>query len=246
MLPLLVRRCRSYILSAWDVVLMSTAYLLSSGMTILVSISLANSTARVRNLGEKIPPSILKSKEYSQHTSTIQERFMAVAPDLKGINAYRYQRQISPGIQEFMEAVLFQHYLETQSILSPTDSARMVPEDVLLTEDDYVLGLFDMTGELMRYGITQMATNGALPTSKSAGGGNILTVLQGLRARLEVLDVSGSYGLAKNIEQKMGITRASVEKVENAVYSMTVRGKERPKGWNPGVDAPREVGEVEG
>ncbi len=197
-------------------------------------------------MGQKIPPPMIKSKEYSQHTSTIHERFLSVASDLQGINAYRYQRQISPGIQEFMEAVLFRHYLETQSILSPSEAAKLISEDILLTEDDYVLGLFDMTGELMRYAITQMATNGELPASKAAGGANVLTELQDLRTKLEALDMSGSYGLSKNIEQKMSTTRSSVEKVENAVYSMTVRGKERPKGWNPGIDAPRPVGEVEG
>ncbi|ERF76573.1 hypothetical protein EPUS_05846 [Endocarpon pusillum Z07020] len=201
---------------------------------------------RIRNLGEKIPTPIIKSKEYSQHTSTIHERFVSVAPDLKGINAYRYQRQISPGIQEFMEAVLFRHYLETQSILSPSEAAKLISENILLPEDDYVLGLFDMTGELMKYAITQMATNGELPASRTGGGGNILTGLQDLRTNLEALDVSGSYGVGRNIEQKMSTTRTSVEKVENAVYSMTVRGKERPKGWNPGMDTSRPVGEVEG
>jgi predicted translin family RNA/ssDNA-binding protein len=198
-------------------------------------------------LGEKIPQAILKSKEYSQHTSTIQERFVSVTPDLRGINAYRYQRQISPGIQEFMEAVLFQHYLETQSILAPNESAKRVPENLLLTEDDYILGLFDMTGELMRYAITKLATSGDLPASKfERGGANILTTLQDLRTNLEALDVSGSYGLAKDIQQKMTTTKSSVEKVEKAVYEMTVRGNERPKGWNPGLDVSREVGEVGG
>lgn len=209
-------------------------------------ILLANPYARVRNLGEKIPQSILKSKEYSQYTSTIQNRLDAIAPDLQGINAYRYQRQISPGIQELMEAILFQHYLETESLLTPMESTSRIPEGILLTEDDYILGLFDMTGELMRYAITQIATTGELATSNSAGRGSILTVLQELRTRLETLDVCGSFGLAKNVELKMSTTRQSVEKVETAVYSMTVRGNERPKGWNPGLDGPREVAEVEG
>lgn len=144
-----------------------------------------------------------------------------------------------------MEAVLFQHYLETQSILPPNEAAKRLPEDILLTDDDYALGLCDMTGELMRYAITQLAMNGGLPAPKS-GKSNILTVLQDLRTSLEALNVSGSYGLSKEIERKLGTTRASVEKVENAVYSMTVRGQERPKGWYPGLDSPREVGEVEG
>lgn len=205
----------------------------------------ANSNARVRNPGEQIPQSILKSKEYSQHISTIQDRFGSIASDLQGINGHRYQRQISPGIQELMEAILFRNYLETQSLLSPTESASRIPEGVLLTEDDYILGLFDMTGELMRYAITQIATTGELATSGLPGKGSILTVLQELRTKLETLDVSGSFGLAKNVEPKMSTTRQSVEKVETAVYSMTVRGNERPKGWNPGLDGPREVGEVE-
>ena len=171
---------------------------------------------------------------------------MSIAPDLKGVNAYRYSWQISPGIQEFVEAVLFQHYLESQSLLSPTDSARLIPEGVLLTVDDYILGLFDMTGELMRYAITYMAMNTELPASNSVGGATVLVQLQDLRTKLEALDTNGRFGLSRNIEQKMSTTRASVEKVENAVYSMTVRGKERPKGWNPGLDASRQVGEVEG
>jgi predicted translin family RNA/ssDNA-binding protein len=225
---------------------MATAYSPSRGKTAYGSrYGSAKFTARVRNLGHRIPQSILTSKEYSQHTSTIQERFESVGTDLNGLNAYRYQRQISPGIQEFMEAVLFQHYIETQSILSPAESAKHMPEKILLTEDDYILGLFDMTGELMRYSITQLATSGG-PTSKSAGGGKILTVLQNLRRNLEALDARGSFGLAKEFERKMSTTKASVEKVENAVYSLTVRGKERPKGWNPGSDASREVVEVEG
>ena len=197
-------------------------------------------------MGEGIPSSLLKSKDYSQHTTTIRDRFVSIAPDLRGINAYRYQRQISPGIQEFMEAVLFRHYLETESILSPSESVKLLPENLQLTEDDYILGLFDMTGELMRYAITQVASHGTLPVSKSPGRANLLVGLQDLRIELEALNTSGSFALARDVGQKMSTTRASVEKVENVVYSMTVRGKERPKGWNPGFDAAREMGEVEG
>ena len=161
------------------------------------------------------------------------------------INAHRYYRQISPGIQEYVEAVLFQHYLETEKLLSLEDCAGKLPGGILLTEEDYILGLFDMTGELMRYAVTQLASRGELPTGSTNGQANILTTLQDLRRSLETLDASGSHGLARCMDKKMGTTKTSVEKVENAVYSMTVRGKERPKGWNPGLDVPREMGEVE-
>ena len=86
--------------------------------------------------------------------STIQTLFKSIEQDLEGINAYRYQRQISGGIQEYMEAVLFQHYLETTKLMTYDDAARTLPGNVQLTHDDYALGLFDMTGELMRFAVT--------------------------------------------------------------------------------------------
>jgi hypothetical protein len=39
-----------------------------------------------------------------------------------------------------------------------------------LPPEDYVLGLFDMVGELMRFSITAMATNGAIPGASSDDG----------------------------------------------------------------------------
>jgi predicted translin family RNA/ssDNA-binding protein len=165
--------------------------------------------------------------------------FTSIRDDLQGINAYRYQNQISPGMQEYVEALLFQHYLETGRIMIWEEAAQAVPGRVLLTHDDYLLGLFDMTGELMRFAITYLATNGSLPessnTTDSSSGekANILTDLQQLRANLEGIDARASFALARDFESKLKTTRASVEKVEYGVYNMLVRGKERPKGWRP-------------
>jgi predicted translin family RNA/ssDNA-binding protein len=182
--------------------------------------------------------------------STIQHLFKSIRPDLQGINAHRYQRQISGGIQEYMEAVLFQHYLESEKIMTHDDAARTISGNVPLTHDDYALGLFDMTGELMRFAVTYLATNGSLPGADQIGHEpgrpSILTAMQLLRSHLETVDVSSSYGLARDFEQKLKTTRASVEKVEYGVYSMLVRGKERPKGWRPdAIDGPRDGDEVE-
>ena len=67
----------------------------------------------------------------------------------------------------------------------------------MLTEDDFLLGLFDMTGELMRYAITGMATGGVLPGSDSGsssgkGRGDILADMRALRMGFEGLDLQGS------------------------------------------------------
>jgi predicted translin family RNA/ssDNA-binding protein len=185
--------------------------------------------------------------------STIRQLLQSVVPDLQGLNAHRYRGNITGGIQEFMEAVLFQHYLETQRLMSFEDAGKQLPDGVVLTYEDYLLGVFDMTGELMRFAITYMATHGQLPGDDATTGSqgersSILTDMQSLRSELEGIDAGGSYGLSKEFSQKLKTTRNSIEKVENGVYSMIVRGKERPKGWRPDTslaDAPREAEQIE-
>lgn len=182
--------------------------------------------------------------------TTINNLFQTIVPDLQGINANRYRSNITGGVQEFMEAVLFQHYLETQHLLVFEDAATKVPEGVVLTYEDYVLGVFDMTGELMRFAITYMATNGRLPGGQGniTSNSSILADMQVLRCGLESVDASGNYSLSKEFFQKLKTTRASTEKIENGVYSMIVRGKERPKGWRPDTglaEGPRESDQVE-
>lgn len=162
---------------------------------------------------------------------TIRRLFESIVPDLDGINAHRYHYNITGGIQEFMEAVLFQHYLETQRLLSHQEAAGLLPSGIQLSQEDYLLGIFDMTGELMRFSVTYMATNGRLP-----GGGSletsVLADMQALRGMLEGMNTTGHREL-KEFDKKLTVTKQSVEKVENSVYSMLVRGKERPKGWRP-------------
>ncbi len=206
---------------------------------------------RTRELGIPIHASV--SKQTAPMYSTIHKLLQSIVPDLQGLNAHRYRSNITGGIQEFMEAVLFQHYLETQRLMSFEDASKQLPEGVVLTYEDYLLGVFDMTGELMRFAITYMATNGQLPGGASStelheGKSSILTDMQSLRSELEGIDAGGSYGLSKEFWQKLKTTRTSIEKVENGVYSMIVRGKERPKGWRPDIslaDAPRDAEQIE-
>ncbi|KIW17695.1 hypothetical protein PV08_04890 [Exophiala spinifera] len=205
---------------------------------------------RVREINRPIHAGI--SKTTTPMYATIRQLLQSIVPDLQGLNAQRYRGNISGGIQEYMEAVLFHHYLEHRTLMGFEDAQGHLPEGVLLTYEDYALGVFDMTGELMRFAVTYLATNGRLPGVGGGGGGDddqrdgsILADLQRLRSELEQLDASGSYSLNKEFAMKMKTTRASVEKVENGVYSMIVRGKERPKGWRPDLGEDRDRTEVE-
>lgn len=137
-----------------------------------------------------------------------------------------------------MEAISFQHYLETQTLITHVQAQSKLPEGIVLPEDDYVLGLFDLVGELMRFAITTMATNGELPrgvpsTEGEGEGRDILTDLRALRTCFEHLNTTAGGGMKRDIEKKMEVMRTCVEKVEAAVYGMIIRERERPKGWVP-------------
>lgn len=191
-----------------------------------------------------LPPKI--ASETREKSAAISTQFQTIAPDLVGINAWRYQRQISGGIQEFMEAVSFEHYLRHQRLITLEEASKLLPEGVDLTGDDYVLGIFDLVGELMRFAITTMATTGSLPGSKTEGSEeqrDILVDLRLLRTSFEALDTTscGGTGLGKDVEKKMEVMKTCVEKVETAVYGMIIRGQERPKGWVPDLTDDRAV-----
>ena len=191
----------------------------------------------VRTLQSPIPPHV--AKENDPRHQQIHDLFTAISPDLQGTNAWRYQRQISSGIQEYIEAISFQHYLATQTLLMYDEAQKMIPGNIPLTEDDYLLGLFDLTGELMRFAITTIATSGALPRGTEARR-DVLEDLRVLRMQFERLDTSAAHGtgspLKREVEKKMEVMRTSVEKVEAAVYGMIIRGRERPKGWIPELE----------
>ncbi|QDS69009.1 hypothetical protein FKW77_009507 [Venturia effusa] len=223
---------------------------------------------RTREVKQPITPKIQKDSQ--QYWDTISKLYVGISCDLQGLNSYRYLRQITGGNQEFMEALTFQHYLETQELISYEASAKRLAQlggeggAVLLTPSDYVLGVFDMVGELMRFSITAMATSGKLPTSRAdqdvlmadadtegssqkleAEDRDVLTDLRNLRIHLEALDASSDGAFGKDIGKKMGVMQVCVQKVENALYGLIVRGSERPKGWLPDLNTgPRE--EIEG
>ncbi|CAO2657494.1 Nn.00g036200.m01.CDS01 [Neocucurbitaria sp. VM-36] len=229
---------------------------------------------RVRTVGQAVPPFVTKNN--TQYWETIEKQYASIAADLQGLNAYRYSHNITGGNQEFMEALSFQHYLETQSLISYDEAkariAKMSGEagDVPLTPEDYVLGICDMTGELMRFSVTSMATNGSLPSSKQnipkkrvkqdtneddAGEGmdidedpssveeaqkprTVLDDLRAIRLQLEMFEAPSGSKFAHDLEtKKMPVMRECVDKVEKALYGLTVRGSERPKGWLPDMSS---------
>lgn len=206
-----------------------------------------------------LPASVIKGNK--QYYDSISAQFASVSHDLQGLNAHRYARQISGGCQEYIEAASFERYLTTATLLSYDEALLQVKQldpdgpGVELSPEDYLLGIYDMTGELMKFSITAMATSGALPEidahyadsalPAASVKRNVLTDMRSLRAALESLD-AGTGPFAKDVDKKMEVMRASVEKVEKALYGLIVRGAERPPGWMPDTTEASRAVEVEG
>ncbi|KAJ5175738.1 uncharacterized protein N7482_001615 [Penicillium canariense] len=193
---------------------------------------------RVRTTNQPIPPKI--AQENDTRLEQIQKLFASVTPDLTSINAWRYQRQISGGIQEYIEAISFDHYLRTETLITHAEVAARLP-GILVTEEDYLMGLFDLTGEMMRFAVTALSSGNTTPTDAAKAG--ILLDLRAVRARCEALSVPGRHRsfMYKDLFKKTEVMQNSVEKVERAAYGILVRGSERPSGWTPDLSGPMEV-----
>ncbi|EMD41657.1 hypothetical protein CERSUDRAFT_102067 [Gelatoporia subvermispora B] len=95
----------------------------------------------------------------------IQNMFAAVRGEVVGDRFWRYQKNVSPGLQEYIEALSFAHYLEHENMISYDEVQKtLCAEDGTphfpLPVEDYLLGLSDLTGELMRFAISSISRRG--------------------------------------------------------------------------------------
>ncbi|KAL2018728.1 hypothetical protein VTK56DRAFT_434 [Thermocarpiscus australiensis] len=222
------------------------------------------SLQRVRHIESQLPANI--QAEVDSRLAEIAKLLATLAPEIQGINRYRYSRSLMC-LEELVEALTFAHYLRTQTLigyeqLSPVleDLTRQgaAPEDevmpdandaaggpekpaqaaqhtIALTENDYLYGVFDLTGEMMRFATTSTALTGTM-ASGSAGGGadeprTIAQDMHDLGSFFEMLPVRSGDRFAW--EKKLEVMRQSVQKVEKLAYDRIIRGSERPQGWIP-------------
>ncbi|KAE8355699.1 Translin family-domain-containing protein [Aspergillus coremiiformis] len=190
------------------------------------------SLQRIRKINAPLPPHI--TTETQTRFTQIQSLFNSALPDLTGPNNWRYQRQLSGAVQEFIEALSFHHYLQWQRLISLREVVAKLPAEVLVTGDDYLLGLFDLTGEMMRFAVTALSAGSVEGTGGLSGEQvGIVVDLREMRSLFEALSVPPTHGLMRDLGKKMEVMQGSVEKVERAAYGVLVRGSERPVGWMP-------------
>lgn len=191
-----------------------------------------------RASGSNDPSGIFKQAEEKLQLAE-ETKFRVVAQELVGTDPQQFIRAYSPGLQEYIEAVTFLHYLQHKALLGlPSITERLIfPADVKMeneTQDDagsvspklcvpippleYFLGVADLTGEVMRLAINSVG-NGDLDTP--------VEVCQFLR-ELE-LGFTSLGNTNREISRKIRTLRQSLRKVETACYTLQMRGSEIPK-----------------
>ncbi|KAK7901946.1 hypothetical protein WMY93_018715 [Mugilogobius chulae] len=171
----------------------------------------------------------------------VRQKIGLIADELRGEDIYQFHRAITPGIQEYVEAVSFQHFIRHRTLISLEEiNARLVymrteKEDpkapteagplgtyVLtfqVTPSDYLLGVADLTGELMRLCISSVG-NGDIDTPFQ-----LSQFLRQIHDGFSYIGNTGPYEVSK----KLHTLRQSLGKVEDACYALRVRGSEIPK-----------------
>lgn len=200
----------------------------------------------LRKISNPLPGHI--TKDTDAKFAQIRTLFDAVVSEMDPLNTHRYQRNISPAIEEFIEAVSFAHYLQHQELISIDAIRAKLPAEILVTDEDYAMGLFDLTGEIMRFAVTSlstgnMAAEGDGDGMAATGGGpklpssqaGLVSDIQQIRSNFEAISVPRRHDVFRDYPKKTEVMQNSVEKVERAAYGILVRGSERPAGWTPDV-----------
>lgn len=171
----------------------------------------------------------------------VRQKIGQIAEELRGEDIYQFHRAFTPGIQEYVEAVSFLHYIRHRTLISLEEiNARLVfmrtvkadakdsskalaPHAQVLTfqvmPSDYLLGIADLTGELMRMCISSVG-NGDIDTPFQ-----LSQFLRQIHDGFSYIGNTGPYEVSK----KLHTLRQSLGKVEDACYTLRVRGSEIPK-----------------
>ncbi|KAI0094568.1 Translin [Irpex rosettiformis] len=151
----------------------------------------------------------------------VQNLFASIRGEVEGDRFWRYQRNVSPGLQEYIEALSFAHYLDTGALISFNQVQQSLSDEhgvpyFPLTLEDYLLGLSDLTGELMRYAISAISQRGGRTIARE-----VCTFVRSCRADFETL--TPYY---KELRKKQAVTSQSLQKIEDATYAIAVRTSE--------------------
>lgn len=136
-------------------------------------------------------------KEAESSLKSIESRFRKL-PELLNEGSF------NAGMEEYVEAVLFQQFLLTGSIGEKIEKLS-IPRDVFLA------GLCDLPGELYRHAI------------KSATKHDIDTVVKCNNMAQEIIETLTEFEFTKYLRNKFDQARQATHKLEYVVYEVSLR-----------------------
>ena len=159
---------------------------------------------------------------------------------------HRFCSSYSFGVQEFIEAVSFHHFVTTGTLITLPHVQQLVHNETdrpfLVLPSDYLLGLLDLPGEIMRFA-----------TNNSSLYPRLLDCCYDVMAGLDRM-VSGlvlrPYGVYSG---KLNVMRDSIQKLEKLNYRRAVREDvdeavmaELVRGWGGGLERKRGLDDDDG
>ncbi|ODN81066.1 hypothetical protein L202_03161 [Cryptococcus amylolentus CBS 6039] len=131
---------------------------------------------------------------------------------------WKWRKSVTPGLEEYIEGLSFMWYLEHGSLVSLEDVQKAVSDEngqpyLVVTPEDYILGMSDLTGELMRY-----ATN-ALGTGDHETPLAVCDFVRTVKTHFDAINPDSLRQLSKKQDE----TQRSLEKIEKVCYALRLR-----------------------
>ncbi|XP_043686312.1 translin-associated protein X [Vespula pensylvanica] len=165
--------------------------------------------------------------------------FKNIAHELDGQDIYQYLKAYRVGLEEYIEAVTFFQYLQSgsmqdwieleKSLIYPdSDKSTSALQNcesptkitkIVITPNEYIMGIADLTGELMRKCINNLATGDIASCYQTCNF--VRNMHKGF------LGCTSTFN--KDMGKKLYTLKQSLTKMENVCYTIKVRGSEIPK-----------------
>ncbi|XP_073135047.1 uncharacterized protein [Henckelia pumila] len=155
----------------------------------------------------------------------LNQHISRLVKELQGTDFWKLRHAYSPGVQEYVEAATFCNFCKTGVLLdlnainaSLISLSDPTVEPLKINVLDYFLGVADLTGELMRLAIGRIS-DGELDFA-------IKICMFVREIYRELMLIAPKMDNSSDMKTKMDTMLQSVMKIENACFSVHVRGSE--------------------
>ncbi|XP_048503597.1 uncharacterized protein LOC104896132 isoform X4 [Beta vulgaris subsp. vulgaris] len=179
---------------------------------------------QVHRIGKHNKDEVLEKAE--KDLQAVRDQHVSrLVKELNGTDFWKLRRAYSPGVQEYVEAATFCKFCRAGTLLNLDEmNATFLQlsdpsiEPLQINILDYLLGLADLTGELMRLAISRIS-DGELDFADK-----ICRFVRDVHRELTL--VVPAMDDSHDMKTKMETMLQSVMKIENACFSVHVRGSE--------------------